>query len=85
MQQAEANARNQMNARGLINSSMGITAGQSAVIQNALPNLTKEEREFLLSGATSAEWDAAFGPCPVCGSEEPEDGLCTNAAGCKWP
>lgn len=37
MQQAEANARQAMNARGLINSSQAITAGQDAVIRSALP------------------------------------------------
>lgn len=34
-------------------------AGQH--IQNALPQLTPEEREFLLTGATPEEWDAEFG------------------------
>ena len=37
MQQAEANARNLMNQRGLINSSTGITAGQSALYTAATP------------------------------------------------
>ena len=37
MQQAEANARNLMNQRGLINSSMGVTAGQSALYTAATP------------------------------------------------
>lgn len=37
MQQAEANARAQVNQRGLVNSSIGITAGQSAVLGAALP------------------------------------------------
>lgn len=36
-------------------------------IQDALPNLTKEDREFLLTGATPEEWNALFGP------EEKED------------
>ena len=30
------------------------------LIQDALPDLTKPEREFLLTGTTQAEWDAAF-------------------------
>ncbi len=34
-------------------------AGQH--IQHAMPQLTPEEREFLLTGATPQEWDAAFG------------------------
>lgn len=37
MQQAQANAREQMNARGLLNSSQAITAGQLGVINAALP------------------------------------------------
>lgn len=37
MQQAETNARFAMNQRGLINSSIGVTAGQSAVIAAAQP------------------------------------------------
>lgn len=31
------------------------------LIQNALPHLTPDEREFLLSGSTPEEWDAVFG------------------------
>ena len=30
-------------------------------IQDAFPNLTPDEREFLMTGATCEEWDAA---CP---------------------
>ncbi len=37
LQQAKTNALQQMNGRGLLNSSMAIGAGQNAVIQNALP------------------------------------------------
>ena len=37
LQQARTNALQQMNNRGLLNSSMAISAGQNAVIQNALP------------------------------------------------
>lgn len=31
-----------------------------ALIQNAFPNLTDSEREFILTGATDEEWDQAF-------------------------
>jgi len=31
------------------------------LIQNAFPNLNGDEREFLLTGMTPEEWDAAFG------------------------
>lgn len=44
-----------------------ITAGEwashlsgSLLVQDALPRLTDSEREFLLTGSTPAEWDAAF-------------------------
>jgi hypothetical protein len=30
------------------------------MIQDAMPHLTKDEREFFLSGSTPGEWDAAF-------------------------
>ena len=30
-------------------------------IQDALPHLTAEEREFLMTGITPAEWDELFG------------------------
>lgn len=29
-----------------------------ALIQNVMPNLSDEDREFLISGATAEEWDA---------------------------
>lgn len=32
------------------------------LIQNAFPKLSKDDREFLLSGITPEEWDAEFGP-----------------------
>lgn len=31
------------------------------LIQKAMPELTADEREFLLTGMTPEEWDAAFG------------------------
>ena len=31
------------------------------LIQNAMPNLTPDEREFLISGTTSSEWAVAYG------------------------
>ena len=31
------------------------------LIQNALPHLTQDEREFLISGVTPEEWDNLFG------------------------
>ena len=30
------------------------------MIQNAMPNLTPDEREFLMTGATPDEWEKAF-------------------------
>lgn len=39
-----------------------IDAWQNGVlIQNAMPNLTKDEREFMMTGSTSEEWDDIFG------------------------
>jgi hypothetical protein len=32
-----------------------------ALIQDAFDNLNADEREFLMTGITPAEWDAAFG------------------------
>lgn len=37
----------------------------TALIQDAFPELSESQREFILSGATDAEWDEYFG--------EPED------------
>lgn len=31
-----------------------------ALIQNVMPHLSDDEREFLISGATAEEWDAHF-------------------------
>jgi hypothetical protein len=38
------------------------------LIQNAMPNLTADEREFIKTGITGEEWDQLFG-----GAEEIED------------
>jgi len=31
------------------------------LIQNAMPNLSADDREFLMTGITPEEWDNAFG------------------------
>lgn len=31
------------------------------LIQNAMPDLTADEREFIITGITGEEWDNAFG------------------------
>jgi Na+-transporting NADH:ubiquinone oxidoreductase subunit NqrF len=31
------------------------------LIQNAMPNLTADEREFIMTGITAEEWEATFG------------------------
>jgi hypothetical protein len=31
------------------------------LIQNAMPNLSASDREFIKTGITDEEWDAAFG------------------------
>jgi len=35
--------------------------GQGPLIQDAFPNLTASEREFLMTGVTPAEWENLFG------------------------
>ncbi len=46
---------------------MDVTPAQFAewrsgtLIQDAFPDLTKAEREFLMTGTTQEEWDNAFG------------------------
>ena len=32
-----------------------------AMVQNAIPNLSADDREFILSGITPEEWEQAFG------------------------
>lgn len=34
---------------------------EGELIQNAMPNLSADDREFLISGATPEEWEEAFG------------------------
>jgi hypothetical protein len=46
MQQAERRAKQAMNARGLLNSSIAVGAGQDAVIQNALPIAQQDASTF---------------------------------------
>lgn len=31
------------------------------LIQNVMPHLTADQREFMITGITPAEWNAAFG------------------------
>lgn len=31
------------------------------LIQNAMPNLTPDQREFLMTGVTKEEWETTFG------------------------
>jgi hypothetical protein len=44
-----------------------VTTGQllnwenGMLIQKAMPNLTPDEREFILTGITPGEWDSTFG------------------------
>lgn len=32
------------------------------LIQDAMPNLTPDEREFIMTGTTAEDWDAMFPP-----------------------
>jgi hypothetical protein len=44
-----------------------------ALVQNAFPNLTPDQREFLMTGATPAQWREMFGradtTCPACDAD----------------
>ena len=63
MQQAKTGALQQMNQRGLINSSMAIGAGQDAVIKNALPIAQQDASMYGRSGefnATAANQGGQF-------------------------
>jgi hypothetical protein len=57
MQQAEAHARDQANARGLINSTQAVTAGQSAVIGAATPIAAQDASTYAqaATNTTTAE------------------------------
>ena len=39
-----------------------LTDGPKRFIQNALPHLSADDREFLMTGVTPEEWEEAFGP-----------------------
>jgi hypothetical protein len=54
MQQAKTGALQQMNQRGLINSSMAIGAGQDAVVKNALPIAQQDASMYGRSGEFNA-------------------------------
>ena len=34
--------------------------GQGELVQNAMPNLSADEREFIMTGITPAEWNEMF-------------------------
>ena len=38
---------------------------EGELIQNAMPQLSADEREFLMTGITPAEWDEAFAQSDV--------------------
>jgi len=37
---------------------------RGALIQNAMPNVSADDREFLMTGITPEEWEESFGPKP---------------------
>jgi len=57
MERAQAGANEAANARGLINSSMGVQAGQAAVLDAALPIATADAA----TNATAAQFNAGMG------------------------
>ena len=38
---------------------------EGALIQDVMPNLSPDEREFIMTGITPAEWDEAFAQSDV--------------------
>jgi hypothetical protein len=50
MQQAEARARESMNARGMMNSSMAVSAAQSGLMDRALPIATQDSQSLVQAG-----------------------------------
>jgi len=43
------------------------------VIQKAMPYLTADEREFIMTGITKEEWDKVFNMGPGVEKEDPKD------------
>ena len=41
---------------------IGLRYNTGELIQNIVPNLSKEEREFLITGITPKEWNELFNP-----------------------
>ena len=63
LQQAKAASLDQMNQRGLVNSSMAVGAGEQAVIQSALPIAQQDASTYANSGqfnATAANQNSQF-------------------------
>ena len=40
------------------------------LIQDVMPHLTADEREFIMTGITPAEWDATFAPLKIKSAED---------------
>lgn len=51
------------------------------LIQNAMPHLTDDEREFILTGMTAEEWDQAFPDEPDCDDFDDAFGLASAGFG----
>lgn len=45
-----------------------------ALVQEAFPNLTISQREFLLTGTTQEEWDTLYGPGHYVDEDEQPEG-----------
>lgn len=43
------------------------------LIQKAMPQLTDDEREFIMTGITAEEWDATFEESEHCGFDDQDD------------
>jgi hypothetical protein len=51
------------------------------LIQDAMPNLTPEQREFIMTGYTPEDWAAIFPACPQCGETLDDPDRCDE---CGW-
>lgn len=60
MQQAQAKSAEAANARGLINSSMGVQAGQAALYDAALPIATQDASTYATAGQFNAQQQNAM-------------------------
>ena len=61
---------------------MALPASQRPYSQDIFPDLTPDEREFIMTGYTTEDWDSMFGEdtedCPHCGRNDMPVGACES-------